>query len=135
MHQQCQEEFMSCLFFFSSFFPDFLIIFASITILGNAHRPCKQYTNIVNNNLCHVTPFTSPLNLWREDSFISLDLNEIFSILTQNFAFLPRKLMVSHSQGFRVSSLPSTFLCLTLQGFADRVNYLVMAQILAWENY
>ena len=79
--------------------------------------------------------FTSPLSLQREDSFITLDLNEIFSILTQNFAFLPRKLMVSHSQGFRVSSLPSTFLYLTLQGFADHVNYLVMAQILARGNY
>ena len=33
--------------------------------------------------------FTSPLSLRREDSFITLDLNEIFSILTQNFAFLP----------------------------------------------
>ena len=81
MHQQCQEESMSCLFFFSWFFPDFLIIFASITILGNAHRPCKQYTNIVDNGLFHVTPFTSPLNLWREDLFITLDLNEIFSVL------------------------------------------------------
>ena len=59
-----------------------------------------------------------------------------FSVaLTLNFAFLPQKLMVSHSQGFRVSSLPSTFLYLTLQGFADRVNYLVMAQILAQGNY
>ena len=77
----------------------------------------------------------SPLSLQREDSFITLDLNEIFSVLMQNFAFLTRKLMVSHSQGFRVSSLPSTFLYLTLQGFADRVNYLVMAQILARGNF
>ena len=76
------------------------------------------------------TQVTSPLSLWREDSFITLDLNEIFSVLTQNFAFLPRKLMVSHSQGFRASSLPSPFLYLTLEGFADCVNYLVMAQIL-----
>ena len=59
-----------------------------------------------------------------------------FSVaLTLNFAFLPRKLMVSHSQGFRVSSLPSTFLYLTLQGFADRVNYLVMAWILAQNGH
>ena len=35
---------MSVLFF--SFFPDFMAIFTSITILGNAHRPCKQLSNI-----------------------------------------------------------------------------------------
>ena len=33
--------------FFPDFFPDFLIIFALITILGSAHRPCKQYPNII----------------------------------------------------------------------------------------
>ena len=32
-------------------FSDFLIISAKITILGNAHRPCKQYTKIVDNDL------------------------------------------------------------------------------------
>ena len=32
-------------------FPDFLIIFELNTILGNVHRPCKQYTNIVDNGL------------------------------------------------------------------------------------
>jgi hypothetical protein len=47
---------------------------------------------------------TSPLSL-RRDSFITLDLKEFFGILTLNFAFFPRKLMVSHIQGFRVSSL------------------------------
>ncbi|KIJ96304.1 hypothetical protein K443DRAFT_107470 [Laccaria amethystina LaAM-08-1] len=30
---------------FVSFFPDFLAIFALLTIVGNAHRPCKQYPN------------------------------------------------------------------------------------------
>ncbi|EDQ98755.1 uncharacterized protein LACBIDRAFT_296782 [Laccaria bicolor S238N-H82] len=48
--------------------------------------------------------FTSPLSL-RRDSFITLDIKEFFSVLTLNFAFFPRKLMVSHVQGFRVSSL------------------------------
>ena len=38
---------------------------------------------------CTVQYFTSPLSLQREDSFITLDLNEIFSVLMQNFAFLP----------------------------------------------
>ena len=38
---------------------------------------------------CAMQYFTSPLSLQREDSFITLDLNEIFSVLTQNFAFLP----------------------------------------------
>ena len=58
---------------------------------------------------CHLAKsgfpkFMSPLSLQREDSFITLDLNEIFSVLAQNFAFLPQKLIVSHGQGFRVSS-------------------------------
>ena len=40
---------MSVLFF--SFFPDFLAIFTSITILGNAHRPCKRLGNITTPSL------------------------------------------------------------------------------------
>ena len=36
---------------FLSFFPDFLAIFTSITILGNAHRPCKQLSNITTPSL------------------------------------------------------------------------------------
>ena len=40
---------MSVLFF--SFFPDFLAIFTLITILGNAHRPCKQLSNITTPSL------------------------------------------------------------------------------------
>ena len=40
---------MSFLFF--SFFPDFLAIFTSVTILGNAHRPCKQLSNITTPSL------------------------------------------------------------------------------------
>ena len=38
-------------------FHTFLAIFAWITILGNAHRPCKHYPNIVNNSICHVYSF------------------------------------------------------------------------------
>ena len=41
----------------------------------------------------------SPLSLQRE-LFITPDLNNFFSVLTLNFAFLPQKLMISHSQGF-----------------------------------
>ena len=40
---------MPVLFF--SFFSDFLTIFISITILGNAHRPCKQLSNITTPSL------------------------------------------------------------------------------------
>ena len=40
---------------------------------------------------------TSPLSL-RRDSFITPDIEDFFSVLTLNFAFLPRKLMVSHTQ-------------------------------------
>ena len=43
-----------CLFFCSFFPPDFVTIFALITIFGNAHRPCKHYSNIVYNSLHHV---------------------------------------------------------------------------------
>ena len=32
------------------FFSDFLAIFTLITILGNAHRPCKLYLNNTNNS-------------------------------------------------------------------------------------
>ncbi|KIK00359.1 hypothetical protein K443DRAFT_100507 [Laccaria amethystina LaAM-08-1] len=32
-------------YYFFSFFPDFLAIFTLLTIFGNAHRPCKQYPN------------------------------------------------------------------------------------------
>ena len=46
---------MSILFFL--IFPDFMAIFALITILGNGHRPCKHYPNIVNNSICHVYSF------------------------------------------------------------------------------
>jgi hypothetical protein len=42
---------------------------------------------------------TSPLSLQR-DSFITSDLKDFSVPLTLNFAFLPWKLIVSHSQGF-----------------------------------
>ena len=42
---------------FSPNVSDFLIIFALITILGNAHRPYKQYTNIVESGLHHLSSF------------------------------------------------------------------------------
>ena len=42
---------------------------------------------------CTVQYFTNPLSLQREDSFITLDHNEIFTVLMQNFAFPPWKLM------------------------------------------
>ena len=38
-------------------FPDVLVIFALITIFGNAHRPCEQYPNIVSNCLQHAYSF------------------------------------------------------------------------------
>ena len=43
---------------------------------------------------------TSPLSLRREDLFITLDLNEIFSVLTQNFAF-PTKIDGFPQSGFQ----------------------------------
>ena len=44
--------------FFLLIFP-VLAIFAWITILQNAHRPCKQYINIVDSSLCHSILFWS----------------------------------------------------------------------------
>ena len=35
-----------------------MTIFVLITIFGNAHRPCKDYSNIVNNCLHHVFSFS-----------------------------------------------------------------------------
>ena len=54
--QHCQQQSTSCLFFFWLFSPDFLAMFVLIAILGNAHRPCKHYSNIVYNSLHHVYP-------------------------------------------------------------------------------
>ena len=36
--------------FFPDFFSDYLIRFTLLTILGNVHRPCKLYLNILNNS-------------------------------------------------------------------------------------
>ena len=44
--------------FFLLIFPDFIIIFMFITILGNMHRLCKLYPNIVNNSLQCVYSFS-----------------------------------------------------------------------------
>ena len=46
-----------CLFFLFFILPDFVTIFALITIFGNAHRPCKHYSNIVDNSLHHIYSF------------------------------------------------------------------------------
>ena len=54
--QHCQQLSMACLFF-SYDYSCFLIIFTVLTILGNAHRPCKEYTNIVDNGLHHISLF------------------------------------------------------------------------------
>src|ERR1700749_3466306 len=46
-----------CLFFLFFILPDFVTIFALITVFGNAHRPCKHYSNIVDNSLHHIYSF------------------------------------------------------------------------------
>ena len=53
-------------------FSDFLAIFTWITILRNAHRPCKLYLNIINN-------FTSCLSLF---SWFFPDFVAIFILIT-----------------------------------------------------
>ena len=50
----CQQLSLSCL----SFFLHFLAIFTSVTILGNAHRLCKQCINIIKKTLNHVYSFS-----------------------------------------------------------------------------
>ena len=42
---------------YSSSFPDVLVIYPLITILGNAHRPYEQHPNIVSNCLQHASSF------------------------------------------------------------------------------
>ena len=42
-------------------FPDFLSIFTVITILGNAHRPCKLHLNIINKYTSCLSIFSWPL--------------------------------------------------------------------------
>ena len=50
MPQHYQKSYISSL-------PDVLVIFALITILGNTHRPCEQYPNIVSNCPQHAYSF------------------------------------------------------------------------------
>ena len=64
----------------------------------NLNSHCFNQTNTINLTLYVVT---SPLSLSR-DSFITLDLNDFFSSTNTELAFLPWKLIASHSQGFRV---------------------------------
>ena len=59
-------------------------------------RTTSQYFIFIHQVIMWIT---SPLSL-RRDSFITPDIKDFFSVLTLNFAFLPRKLMVSHGQGF-----------------------------------
>ena len=70
-------------------------------ISSNSHIQKRLYadTGIVAGSVCYLsrTLVTSPLSLQR-DSFITPDLDDFFSALTLNLAFLPRKLMVSHTQ-------------------------------------
>ena len=47
MHQHHWHDLHLSLHFFL-IFPDFLSIFTLITILGNVHRPCTLYLNIIN---------------------------------------------------------------------------------------
>ena len=72
--------------------------------------PLGQWRTSVTTKM--VLDFTSPLSL-RRDSFITLDIKDFFSVLMLNFAFLPWKLMVSHSQGF-------CSLCLAFVVFCQR---------------
>ena len=64
-----------------------------LLILFIANLSLQQLIGLLDTvqHLCSCTMqyFTSPLSLQREDLFITLDLNEIFSVLPQNFAFLP----------------------------------------------
>ena len=53
VYQRCQQQYLS-VYSFTLFFPDFVTIFALITIFGNVHRPYKHYSNIVHNSLHHV---------------------------------------------------------------------------------
>ena len=48
-HVNCTSTLSTTLHHVSPFFPDFLIIFTLLTILGNAHRPCLHSLSFHNN--------------------------------------------------------------------------------------
>ena len=50
IHQHCWQWSTSHISIFSDFFSDFSAIFTLIATLGNAHRPCKLYLNMINNS-------------------------------------------------------------------------------------
>ena len=58
IHQHCWQWSTSYISIFSDFFSDFLAIFTLITILGNAHRPCKLYLNIIHNSTSYLSFFS-----------------------------------------------------------------------------
>ena len=74
---------------FFSFFPDFLTVFTSITILGKAHRPCKQFSNITTPSLFFSRFFSYFFFIWN---------NKIYHIW-QFLVFIP-------VTGFQCHSLP-----------------------------
>ena len=47
MHRPCRHYFIIVNNGVYSFFPHFLAIFTSVTILGNVHRPCNQCIKII----------------------------------------------------------------------------------------
>ena len=57
IYQQWWQWSTTCYSTLPASFPDVLVIYALITILGNVHRPCKQYPNIVGNCLQHASSF------------------------------------------------------------------------------
>ena len=64
-------------FYFFLIFPDFLSIFTLITILGNGHRPCTLYFNIIN----------------RYTSYLSF-LSQLFAHFLIMFAIIPDILII-----------------------------------------
>ena len=84
----------SVLFF--SFFPDFLTVVMSITILGNAHRPCKQLSNITTPSL-----------------FFSWIFSYFFHLKWQNLPYLAIFSVYSSAIPFR--SIPGTVLVKLLE--------------------
>ena len=71
-HVNCTLTLLTTSHHVSPFFPDFVAIFTLITILGNAHRPCKLYFNNTNNS-------TSCLSFF---SWFFPDFLIIFTLLT-----------------------------------------------------
>ena len=112
---------MSCYLILSWSFPGVLGIFTSIIILGNVHRPCKQFPNLVNTCLHHASSF-SPHLAWFSD-YICVDYH-IWKMCTDHVNTTPTLLTTVYIMSIlfllSFSDFLVIFLLITMLGTAHR---------------